>query len=176
MEALRRSADQEEWALLSFSGYKGRLPVVGTFESSTFRLHRRRYMWRNDFAPNLYGEVFPDSGGTRIEVYFGLSPWTKIFMLLWLGMVGVAGGTVWIAVVIQLIRSHQPPTDHDWVGLIVPPAMILWGILLPKLGRFLSSWDEEYLLKFVEQAAAAQREWKTDLPGGVGVEQAREQR
>src|SRR5205823_3877450 len=83
-DMIRRSIDQERRTLFSFSGYKGSLPVIGTVSDRTFRLQKRRF-GRNDFSPQFHGEFQAEPGGSRIEGYFDISSWVKVFMRLWLG-------------------------------------------------------------------------------------------
>jgi hypothetical protein len=51
--------DLDERTLFSFSGYKGKKPILGRIAGNEFRLHKRRY-WRNSFGPVLFGQVIAD--------------------------------------------------------------------------------------------------------------------
>ncbi len=42
-----------------------------------------------------------------------------------------------------------------WVGLVVPPAMILFGLLLPELGALLSFHERKQVLEMLQRALAA---------------------
>src|SRR5580658_6096604 len=86
-ECLRRlqsETDPGERTLFAWSGYKGSKPVLAKFKENQFRLWKRRY-YRNDFAPIFFGTVSSQGQGTRIEGYFDMNPWVKIFTAVWLG-------------------------------------------------------------------------------------------
>src|SRR5262245_31589062 len=112
--ALQTSIDEEVWSFFSFSGYKGDRPVIAGITDDTFRLHWRRYFWRNDFAPNLYGKFAAEAaGGSRIEIHFDLLPSTKWFMRAWLGLVILIGVPLWIALLVSRLK-HQSNASEDW--------------------------------------------------------------
>jgi hypothetical protein len=159
-DALRRSIDEEQRALFSLTGYRGSSPVLGVVTDNTFRLRRRRY-WRNDFAPCFYGQFRSESGGSRIEAHFDLSPLTRNFMRLWLGGVTILGGPLFVLCLIDLTTGSHYTSGDTRVGLIVFPALILWGFVLPKIGRLFGSGDEQVLSEFVQQTLAARIEEPT---------------
>ena len=159
-ETLRRSIDEEQRTILSLSGYRGSSQILGVVTQNTFRLQRRRY-WRNDFAPCLYGQFCSDSGGTRIEAHFDLSPWTKGFMRFWLIGVTVLGGPIFVMCLIDLVRGSHFVSGDPRVGLIVPPALLLWGFVLPKIGRLFGTTDEAELSDFLQHVLAARIDYST---------------
>jgi hypothetical protein len=156
-DALRRSVDEERRTLFSLSGYRGSLPVLGEVTESTFRLQKRRF-WRNDFAPHLFGQFQPEAGGSRIEAHFDVSRWTRNFMRFWLVGVALLGGPIFVLCLIDLTTGSHHTTGDARVGLIVPLALVLWGFLLPKIGRLLGRGEERFLLEFVQQTLAARIE------------------
>src|SRR6202035_979589 len=79
---LIRSIDPEQRTLFSLTGYKGKAPVISWVDDGQFYLHTRRF-WRNDFAPQCYGNFVTQDKGTLIECYFDLHSWTKLFMNVW---------------------------------------------------------------------------------------------
>ena len=156
-QALYRSIDEERRTLFSLSGYKGSLPILGEVTEATFRLQRRRF-WRNDFAPQLYGKFQTETGGSRIEACFDMSPWVKMFMRIWMIGVAVIGAPIFVLSALDLITGSHYISGDRYVGLIVPPAMITWGLLLPRIGRLFGQADERFLLDFIQQTLAAQVE------------------
>lgn len=57
-------------------------------------------------------------------------------------------------------RHHRKPS-HDgdtWVGLIVPPALVLFGTVLPKVGRLLGKNDRGFVLEHLQNTLAARIE------------------
>ena len=153
-DALRRSIDEERRTLFSFSGYKGDQPVLGEVLGNKFRLQKRRY-WRNDFAPRFYGELQPEPGGTRIEGRFDLAEWARFFMWFWLGAVILIGGAVFVSSLSDVMTGSHRMTGNVWVGVIVPPAMVLFGIALPRFGRLLGRGEETFILEFLQNTLAA---------------------
>jgi len=156
-DALRRSIDEERRTLFSLSGYRGSCFVLGEVKESTFRLQKRRY-WRNDFAPHLYGQFQPEAGGSRIEAHFDVSRSVKTFMKIWLAGATLLGTPIFVLSAIDALAGSHHTTGDVRVGLIVPPALILWGFALPKLGRLFGLRDERFLLEFVQQTVAARVE------------------
>jgi hypothetical protein len=156
-DALRRSIDEERRTIFSLTGYYGSSPVLGVVTENTFRLRRRRY-WRNDFAPCFYGQFYSETGGSRIEARFDLSPWTRNFMRLWLAGVTILGAPIFVTCLIDLTTGNHYISGDAVVGLIVPPAMILWGFVLPKIGRLFGLGDEQALSDFVQEILAARIE------------------
>lgn len=151
-DALRRSIDEERRTTFSWSGYKGDQPVLGVITGNTFRLQKRRY-WRNDFAPHFYGAMAPEPGGTRIEGHFDLSQWVKGFMWVWLGIAAMIGIPIFISTLIEYSKGQQ--ADNDVLGLIVPPALIVWGFVLPRLGRLFGRGDEAFIVQHLELCLSA---------------------
>src|SRR5271167_1540154 len=161
MERLRDATDEPHRTLFSFSGYKGDQKVC-SIEGRTFRMWRRRY-WRNDFAPNFYGAVGSESSGSQISGYFDCSPWTRI-MRIWIAGVVLIGAPIFVLCLRELLTGTVSVSGEPWVGVIVFPAMILWGFLLPRLGYFLGSSDESALTALLETNLAAQVDPHTSSP------------
>jgi hypothetical protein len=131
-ELLRQSIDREQRSLFSMSGYKGDRPLVGEVGDNTFRMRKRRN-YRNDFASVLQGQFRQEFGGTRIEVQIAAPRWSRVFMWLWLSGVIVLGVPIFVVSLGQAMNN----TDRDaWMGLVVPPAMILFGIFCQDLANY----------------------------------------
>lgn len=45
-----------------------------------------------------------------------------------------------------------------WAGLIVPPALVLFGTVLPKVGRLLGKNDRRFVMEHVQNTLAARIE------------------
>src|SRR5438105_1103527 len=108
-----RSIDEERRTLFALSGYKGSLPVLGKISDRTFRLQRRRYS-RNDFTPQFYGHFETEPGGSRIEGYFDISSWAKIFMRIWLGAVVLLGGPIFVLTLIDVVTGSHHISGDSW--------------------------------------------------------------
>ncbi len=152
-EILRGHIDPERRTLFSISGYKGDRPILGEVNEKTFRLQKRRYS-RNDFAGHFYGRTEPMSEGTRIEGYFDAPLWARVFMRVWLGFAVLIGGIGFVATLLSLFTGEHIAGD-TWVGLVVPPALVLFGTVLPKLGRSMGRGDRRFILEFLRQTLGA---------------------
>jgi hypothetical protein len=148
------SIDPEKRSIFSLSGYKGSKPVIGWINGYEFRLHKRRY-WHNDFAPQFYGSLLPQSRGTLIEGYFDVLRWSKIFMRIWLGGAVVLGSPIFVLSLIDLMRGTIHSEGNSPLGLLVPPCLVLFGIVLPKFGLSLGRHEERFILEFLENTLVA---------------------
>jgi hypothetical protein len=155
-DALRRSMDEERWAF-SLSGHKGDQPILGEVTGDTFHMQKRRF-YRNDFAPHFYGTIQSSPGGTRIEGRFDLSTSVRGFMWFWLGGVVLMGGTIFVLSLLDVLTGSRHITGDVRVGLIVPPAMLLFGIALPRFGRLLGRSEETHLLEHLQTVLNARIE------------------
>jgi hypothetical protein len=156
-DALRRSIDEERWAPFSMSGYQGNRPLLGEVGENTFRVQKRKY-YRNDFAGHFYGRFAPEPGGTRIEGYFDAQRWARYFMRIWLTFAVLLGTLIFVRTVIDVVEGSQHLSGDQWVGLLVPPALVLFGIVLPKVGRLVGKSHERFILEHIEKTAAARIE------------------
>lgn len=156
-EALRHSIDEEHWTLFSMSGYKGERPILGEVGENTFRVQKRRYS-RNDFAGHFYARFTAEPGGTRIEGYFDAPRWARYFMRIWLGFAVVVGVPIFVETVVGIETRSHLGGGIDWVGLIVPPTLILCGTVLPRIGRLFGGADRRFILQNIQTILSARLE------------------
>src|SRR5258708_21652461 len=130
---LAERIDIDRLTLFSLSGYRGEKPILGRIVGNEFRLHKRRY-WHNSFGPVLYGRVTDDGPGAVIEAYWDILRAARISMRIWLIFAAIFGTPIFIKSVMQLVDGKTRLVGDLWVGLVVPPAMIFFGLLLPELG------------------------------------------
>jgi hypothetical protein len=142
--------DIDQFTLFSLSGYKGRKAILGRIEGNEFRLHKRRY-WHNSFGPVLFGRVQSDGRGALVEGYWGVWPGTRFFMRVWLIFVTAIGTPLFVGALLRAIRSGFAGMGDDWIGLVVPPGLALWGVLLPRIGAALSYSERGYVGEFLER-------------------------
>jgi hypothetical protein len=104
---------------------------TGTAEGGHFYL-RRDINYRNSFLPRLQGTIETDrqTGGSRIAVRMELQKPVRIFMGVWLLCVGGFGIPLAIA---ALTHRLQPP-QNDWMGVVMPSFMLVFGLVLPHFG------------------------------------------
>jgi hypothetical protein len=156
-DALRRSIDEKHWTLFSLSGYRGNRPLLGDVGEDTFTLQKRRYR-RNDFAGRLYARFEPEPGGTRIEAYFDAPRWARYFMRAWLAFAVFVGTPIFAVTLIDMVAGSHYMRGDLWVGLVVPPGLVLFGAVLPRVGRLLGKADERFMLEHVQNTLAARIE------------------
>src|SRR5205823_4111258 len=147
--------------LFSLSGYKGDRPVLGEVRESTFRLQKRQYS-RNDFAGHFCGTVDAEPGGSRIQGTFDVPCWTKYFMRLWLAGIVLCGAPIFVLTLLDVLTGSHHMTGDTWAGLVVPPALIVFGTILPTAGRVFGRGDRKFILNFLQQTVAARVE-KTSI-------------
>jgi hypothetical protein len=157
LNRIRASIDEERRTLLSWSGYAGSRKVLGKIDGYEIRLQKRRY-YHNDFAPYFYARLLPQTHGTRIEGRFDCSPFVKTFMRIWLILV-IAGGTpIFILCLKDILTGSASVSGDRYVGVVVPPGMVLFGLLLPRIGRWLAKNEESYILEFLQSTLPARIE------------------
>jgi hypothetical protein len=167
---LTEQIDVDRLTLFSFSGYQGKKPILGRIAGNEFRLHKRRY-WHNSFGPVLYGRVAGDERGTTIEAYWDILRATRISTRIWLLFAALIGTPLFVKSLVQLLDAKTHATGESWVGLVVPPAMILFGLLLPELGALLSFHERKQVLEMLHRVLVAgpkpiaswERNWRSVL-------------
>jgi hypothetical protein len=147
---LVESVDPERRTIFSLSGYKGSKPVIGWLDGYQFFLHKRRY-WpsRNDFAPQCYGNFVAQEKGTIIECYFDATEWAKWFVKFWLVFASLLAMPIFIISLISLIKSGDYYDGSQYIGLVAPVAMVLFGIYLPKAFLEMGRGEEDFILEFL---------------------------
>jgi hypothetical protein len=76
-------------------------------------------------------------------------------MCVWLGFAILIGTLIFIATAIDVTKGSQDSNSEAWVGLVVPPALMLFGIVLPKIGRLLGKADQPFILEQLQKALGA---------------------
>ena len=169
---LIESIDPERRTIFSLSGYRGSKPVIGWIEGYQFYLHKRRY-WHNDFASQFYGNLLPQDRGTLIEGYFDVPRWTKIFMRIWLGGVLLLGSPIFVLSLLDLLPGRGYVEGNPRIGLLAPPCMVLFGVLLPKFGLWLGRHEEQFILEFLERTLVARIDYDSpSSSNGLSPKQA----
>ena len=162
VEVLKSSIDEARFALLSWSGYADSKDVVGSVKGHAFRLQKRRY-YRNDFAPYFYGRFLSQEGGTRIEGYFDFGRFTKIFWSIWMTVVILFAA---IALIFWLSGETSIPSS-DWWAALVLPGLIMFGIILPKFGRWLGRNEETFILEFLQRIFVGRIDRSSSTPSSA---------
>lgn len=100
---------------------QGAPPFIGRVEGSEFKCHRD-IRYRNSFLPRIAGHVDSDPNGTKIDVTMYLHPVVLVFMLFWLGGVGLGA-----------VAALRRGDGGAWT--LVPIGMFVFGAALT-LGGF----------------------------------------
>jgi hypothetical protein len=146
---IEASTDPGNRTIFSLSGYKGSKPLLVKFNGNQFVLWKRRY-YRNDFAPYFFGTLSPDNKGTRLEGQFDMNRWVKILMRIWIAFAVVFTLPIFFATLAQSARGNA------WAGVIVPIGLVIFGIFLPKFGRWIGRSEEKLMREFLQNTLAAQ--------------------
>ncbi|SRR5258706_4866918 len=145
-ECLRRivSATEPDRFLSELRLREGVLAQVG---DDRFRLRFRRKYIRNSFSRVLYARLKTTSAGSLIQVRTGLQPLVLVFSILWFGGVTLVGGLMMLVGILQLIGTMERAEGSPWLGIVMPPALLAFGLLLTRTGRS----DAVELLQFMER-------------------------
>jgi len=71
--------------------------------------------------------------------------WAKYFMRIRLVFAVLIGTPIFLGTLLDIATHRDYMTGDKWVGLLVPPALVLWGTALPKLGRVLGRRDRQII-------------------------------
>jgi hypothetical protein len=58
-------------------------------------------------------------------------------MRIWLAGAALVGIPIFVGTLVDVTTGSHHMIGDTWVGLIVPPALALFGTVLPKVGRLL---------------------------------------
>ena len=99
------------------------------------RLRYRNATFRSAFSPLFYGVIESESSGARISGGFRIHPLARAFAWLWFSFVTVVGAVLLGASIRALLQGNSAGFEGQvWVGLIVGPGLILFGIALVRFG------------------------------------------
>ncbi len=68
-------------------------------------------------------------------------------MRIWLARAALLGIPIFVGTLVEVTTGSHPMIGGTWVGLIVPPALVLFGTVLPKVGRLLGKNDRTFVLE-----------------------------
>ena len=79
-------------------------------------------------------------------------------MRFWLAFAVLCGAPTFVLTLLDALTGSHHTTGDTWVGLVVPPALILFGLVLPKVGWAFGRGDRKFMLDFLQQTVAARVE------------------
>jgi hypothetical protein len=79
-------------------------------------------------------------------------------MRIWLAGAALVGIPIFVGTLVDVTRGSHHMIGDTWVGLIVPPALVLFGTVLPKVGHLLGKNDRRFVLEHVQNTLAARIE------------------
>ena len=172
---LNAEMDIDHWTLFSLSGYRGEKEMLGRIVRNEFRLHKRRY-WHNSSAPVLFGRVTLEGQGGLVEAYWGTWRGPRIFIRVWLGLAIIIAIPFLIGSLRDVMNGKSLARDNLWLGLVVPLALVLWGLLVPRIGAALSFHERKYAFQLLQRVLVArrdaqppeERQWETSLDSWMG--------
>lgn len=125
-------------------GYSAFGIVLERFDGYNFCLSVQRN-YRNSFAPICTGELIPEVNGTVVDIQFGMRPFVRIFLAVWFIGVSTIGSVIFSKV---LSGSYVQTAE----GIVVPLALLGFGILLMRFGNRLGQDEQSYILGWLDRS------------------------
>jgi hypothetical protein len=146
----------------------GSKPVLGSVGGKAVRLRKRNY-YRHSSQVWLSGKFAEANGQTLFHGTVGLHPVVRLVLEYWVAAVLLGGGAVFVRTVRRLfagdILGHRILSDYGslsaswppgvWLGLIVPPLLLGFGVILLVFGDRFSSDDPRFLIEFLARTIDA---------------------
>lgn len=135
----RLSASVDSW----FTRRSG--DVVGQVGKGQARFRRSLIIWRNDFRSEMRLQFSRAAARTMLICQCGLPVWTKVFNVVWSGMVLLFG----LGSAATLLDQREPAGSERWELLSTPLAMLGFMVVIVLVGRLLSLGDDQFPLSLV---------------------------
>jgi hypothetical protein len=136
----------------------GSKPVLGTVRETGIRLRRRSY-YRHGSQCWLSGKFTEENGGTRLHFTVGMHPFVRTFLEYWVACIFLGGGWVLVRTLRALWAAQAPLPQHLWLGLVVPPMLLGFGVVLLMSGGHNFGSDPRFLLEFVARTIDGKEVW-----------------
>jgi hypothetical protein len=117
---------RQAWTSRGSSGQ----PFLGHMQDDGFALRLDTH-YRNSFHPVIRGRIIPTQIGAQVNVFMFLHPFTTLFMMFWLGVVGYAA-----------LRGISASSWVSWM----PCAMFAFGVALTTGPFFREALEAKRLL------------------------------
>jgi hypothetical protein len=136
----------------------GRKPVLGTVRDTTIRLRRRRY-YRHGAQCWLSGTFTEDGGRTRLHCTVGIHPLVRTFLEYWVVCIFLGGGWVFVRTLRTYWAAQGPLPESLWLGLVVPPLLLGFGVIMLALSEHSFGDDPRFLIEFVARTIDGKEVW-----------------
>lgn len=141
-----------------FSRNQSVAPFKGQVSQGKFNL-QRNLSYRNSFQADISGEIFEHGSGSKIEVNLNLSPFVKVFLIIWCSFASI----FCIAFLFGAINTQEPSLA---AGSLIPLGMIGFCCLIVSIG-FKSDCEEcrkalNVVFKVESQSVFQGKGWKKD--------------
>ena len=138
IERLVAATDKESRFLPNVPNVSSTSTISGMINDREFRLRKLRFYANRMPEVVLYGTMYEDRTGTRIETHFGMPPWERIFWI------------VWFAMALTWLLAGLP-------GSTTVLILLAGGIGVILLGQLYTRDEKKYLQKFLEKTLKANR-------------------
>lgn len=126
-----------------FSNFKSQR-MVGRVSEDDVVIQRVIPMVQNSFKPVFIGAFESEENQTSLNGVLRFHRIVQIFMTFWFLCVALF--------TIQSLMHFSMVDGSDWLSVIVSLAMLLFGILLVKIGKWFSRNDKAWLTKAITSA------------------------
>jgi hypothetical protein len=76
----------------------------------------------------------------------------------WLAFAVLVSVPIFVETMIDVVTGSHHISGDKWVGLVVPPVLVLAGTVLPKLGWLLGKKDRQFIVEHMKNTLAARIE------------------
>ena len=78
-----------------------------------------------------------------------MHPMVRLFMFVWFGGVIIIGSTIFFATLWPMLSGSESQDWNAWLGVIIPPAMLVFGYGLIRFGRYPARDEARFLTDFL---------------------------
>jgi hypothetical protein len=136
----------------------GSKPVLGMVRETAIQLRRRSY-YRHGSQCWLSGKFTEDRGRTRLHCTAGMHPFVRVFLGYWVACIFVGGGAIFVHTLRTIGGAQDPLPQNLWLGLIVPPLLLGFGLVLLVIGNTNFGDDPRFLVEFVARTIEGKEVW-----------------
>ena len=115
----------------------------------------KRINYWNSFQTVLMASLKPSGSGTELRGIFGLHPFVKVSMFVWFGGVALIGGLFFIITLTSVFTKETSIGIGTISELLVVPVMVLFGIGLLLLGKYIGRDEVAFLKAFLVEVLDA---------------------